>query len=322
MSKIRKIVAALLGVALVALPIGTNMVSAGATEDNGPEVCTVVVHHDAVPAVTHTVTVPIQRYSYTGGPQGLDANGVPVQTTAPGSDWQANTTTYNNGTSDGGHLGLYFVSSSNNGRGDWFYWATGTVVVVDTPEVPAYDKTIEVDCPTTPPPVPCEQTEEGCPTTPPPVPPTYDAFIFSTCETGTFVRGVGSGILNITVNGVLTQYNPYDGSDIFLDVVNGDVITAGFNGYDVKTLTVNLDCEVIVVTPTPAPNPGPGGPPWHSTWTPAPQPVQPNGPPANTAFTGFTAGALIPWAIGFALVGLLALGWAGRRSTKWEHFNW
>jgi hypothetical protein len=172
------------------------------------------------------------------------------------------------------------------------------------------------DCPTSPPPVPCEQTDEGCPTTPPPPPPTYDAFIFSTCETGTFVRGIGSGILNITVNGVLTQYNPYDGSDIYLTVVNGDIITAGFNGGDTKTLTVNLDCEVIVVPPTEPPTPG-EDPTWVPTWAPSGALAPGEAPAGDLALTGFTAGQLIPWLIGFVLLGLLALGlyWRKRETS-------
>ena len=153
----KKILASIAALLVFTLPLGANMVTAGATT---PEVCTEVIHHDAVPAVTHTEVLPIQRYSYTGGVDGLDENGRPAQATAPGSDWQANTTEYNNGTSDGGHLGLYFVSNSSSGNGDWFYWATGVVVIVDVPEVPAYDETVEVDCDTETPP-PCEQTEEG-----------------------------------------------------------------------------------------------------------------------------------------------------------------
>lgn len=150
-------------------------------------------------------------------------------------------------------------------------------------------QTFEVYCSTPtetpPPPPPCEQTEAGCETpTPPPPPTSPEVFIFSSCD-GTFIRGIGSGILNVTIDGVLTQYT-YSGTDIQLgQLADGTVVVAGFQGGDTKTLTVdNGECSV---TPTPSPTPPPPTtPPWHPTWTPAPQPVQPNGPPANTAFTG------------------------------------
>lgn len=168
--------------------------------------------------------------------------------------------------------------------------------------------------------VPCEQTEEGCgETPPPPPPPTNDAFIFSTCELGTFVRGVGTGILNITVNGVLTQYNPYDGSDIYLDVVNGDVVTAGFNGSDVKTLTVDLDCGIIVPSPSPTPEPGK---PWHPTWVPNPPiPTHAAGASAgdlpNTGISGWLIVALV-WFVLAGIVGLF-LGAVLKRQGTTQH---
>ncbi len=149
----RKVFAALSVACLLALPV--TIASAGEQEG---EVCYETVHVDEVPAVTHEETLPIQRYSYVGGPQGLDENGVPFQTTAPGSDWQANTTTYNDGTSDGGHLGLYFVSHGGSGNGDWFYWEVGTVVIIDTPAIPAHDEQVEVEC-ESPTPTPTESPD-------------------------------------------------------------------------------------------------------------------------------------------------------------------
>lgn len=97
------------------------------------EVCVTVLDEPAYTEVIPAVTEerPIQRYSYTGGPQGLDETGTP-KTLPPGDDWQANTTTYNDGTSHGGNLGLYDVSRGGSGNADWFYWEVGTVVV--TPE--------------------------------------------------------------------------------------------------------------------------------------------------------------------------------------------
>lgn len=147
-----------------ALAIPVTLAVGGTATAGEQQVCTEVVHHDAIPAVTHEETLPIQRYSYIGGVEGLDENGVPIQTTAPGSDWQANTTLYNDGTSDGGHLGLYFVSHGGSGNGDWFYWETGTVVIIDEPEVPAWDEVVEVPCPPTGPTGPTGPTPTPTPT--------------------------------------------------------------------------------------------------------------------------------------------------------------
>lgn len=92
-----------------------------ATHTEGPPECETIVDEPG-----YTVEEPIQRYSFTGGPDRLDENGVPL-TLPPSEDWQANTTTYNDGTSHGGNLGLYFVSHGGSGQGDWFYWEVGLV---------------------------------------------------------------------------------------------------------------------------------------------------------------------------------------------------
>jgi hypothetical protein len=94
------------------------------------------------PAVTHLA--PVQRYSWTGGPDGPGADDVP-----PGENWQANTEHYK----DGEPLGTPYQAGTP-GNSDWFYWTTEEVVdtpaVPGTPEIPAVYKTVHHDAVTCP----------------------------------------------------------------------------------------------------------------------------------------------------------------------------
>ena len=145
--------------------VAMTAVTAQADHTEGPPECVTIVDEEG-----YTTEGPIQRYSYTGGPQGLDEGGTPIQTTAPGSDWQANTTLYNDGTSHGGNLGLYFVSHGNSGNGDWFYWEVGIIEVPPVTHEECHDATPTDPPPTEPPPTEEPPTDEWTPSwTPTPV---------------------------------------------------------------------------------------------------------------------------------------------------------
>lgn len=173
---------------------------------------------------------------------------------------------------------------------------------------------------TTPPPPPCDQTDQGCPTPPPP--PTNDVFIFGgSCASQdtvvSFVMGTaGSG--SITVDGVETTYQLAAGrTDVDLGATQGTIVASVSTG-ESKTATVSYgDCTTPTPTPPPSPTPPPvkpckpqNFPCWHSTFTPAPP-----SNPGDLAFTGFTAGQLIPWAACLLLIGLLCVALAARRRS-------
>jgi hypothetical protein len=146
--------------------------------------------------------------------------------------------------------------------------------------------------------------------TPPPPPATPEAFIFSSC-TDTFIRFEGTGNAYYSVDGVFTDVtisvNP---TDVDLgQLANGTVVTAAFNGGDVRTLTVdNAGCQTPSPTPPPKACPADQFPCWQSTWTPAPPiPTFAGGPPSggDLAMTG--SNVTRP-AIGMGLLTLLGLG--------------
>jgi len=160
--------------------------------------------------------------------------------------------------------------------------------------------------PTTPPPIPCEQTEEGCPTPTPP-PETGKVFIFrGTCDNpDTFVRFIGSGVGMVIVNGVSTAYNVNGTLDVDLGNVEGTV-AASFDNDRSETTVSYADCP----TPTPSPTPTPTEPPSPTpTHTLSPPPPSKDGGSAEGSGggTAYTGADIAKPLIGFGLLLLLGI---------------
>lgn len=128
MGYMKRVTTAIGAVALVATTlIVTPAVSASAAPPSASSTCTTLSvglsgYSASVSATNATYKTTYQRYSWTGNPsQGDPSASSPL---ADPSNWQANTTNYN----ETDPVGVPFDTSNGNGNASWFYWTSDQVL--------------------------------------------------------------------------------------------------------------------------------------------------------------------------------------------------